>query len=156
MRKEINSLRRSCSLSLIVMVLIVSGCKSEVQVKSTDIDQIKLELIDQSSMPGGTVYTLKLKNLSKFTIAQNNIYISYPIKTSNGSKGNEFKIEAKNNKLRIKPNEEIILTVNAPIEEIEGNQKLDIENFNVEIIGYIDEVKETKRFQKSGGIEYFK
>jgi hypothetical protein len=136
--------------------MILSGCKSAIQVKSADIDQIKLELINQSRMPDGIAYTLKLKNLSKFTIAQNNIYVTYPIKTSNGSKGNEFKIEAKNNKLQIKPNEEIILNAIAPIEEIEGNQKLDVENFNIEIIGYIDEVKESRRFQKSGGIESFK
>jgi hypothetical protein len=151
--------RRSFLICLFIftsLLSVLTACNSELKVSSNDIDQIKLELTNKSSMPGGIAYTIKLKNLSKFTIAQNTIYLSYPIKTSNGTKGNEFKIEAKNNKLNIKSKEEIIVNVFAPSEETEGNNKLDVENFNIEIIGYIEEVKEGRRFQKSGGIEFFK
>ncbi|MFB9277608.1 hypothetical protein [Cohnella cellulosilytica] len=145
------------SIIMISFIFIVlTGCNSEPQVKTTDIDQIKIELIEKSEMPNGTAYTFKLKNLSRFTIAQNNVYLSYPIKTSNGSRGNEFKIEAKNNRLHIKSGEEIILNAFAPAEEWEDNRKLDTENFILDIIGYIGEVKEGRRFQKSGGIESFK
>jgi len=82
-----------------LIYILLTGCNPEPQVKSSDIDQIKIELIETSIMPQGIAYSLKLKNLSQFTIAQNNVYISYPIKTSTGSKNNPFKIEATNNKL---------------------------------------------------------
>jgi len=149
---------RSCLSFIFVplMFILLTGCYSEPQVKSSDIDQIKIELIEKSEMPSGIAYTFKLKNLSKFTIAQNNVYISYPIKTLTGSKGNEFKIKTKNNRLQIKTNEEVVLIAFAPIEGFGENETLDTENFNVEIVGYIEEVKETRRFQKSGGVEFFK
>jgi len=124
-------------------LFIFSACNSEPNVSSTDIDQIKLELLDKSTMPQGITY-------------QNNVYISYPIKTSNGSKGNEFKIVAKNNKLQIAPKEEVVLSAFAPLEDYETNRNLDVDNFYIEIIGYIEEVKEGRRFQKSGGIEAFR
>ncbi|WP_373232310.1 hypothetical protein [Cohnella sp.] len=142
-----------------LFLFLLLACNSEQNpvphVTSTDIDQIKFELLDKTIMPEGIIFAIKLKNLSKFTIAQNNVYISFPIKLSIGSRGNEFKIEAKNNKLQIKPKEEIILNAFAPIEEYEKNQKLDIENFAIEIIGYIEEVKEERRFQKYGGLEAY-
>jgi hypothetical protein len=143
------------SLFLFLLLACNSEHSSEPHVTPTDIDQIKLELLDKSIMPQGITYAIKLKNLSKFTIAQNNVYVSYPIKTANGSRGNEFKIEARNNKLKIAPKEEIILSAFAPIEEYEKNQNLDIDNFAIEIIGYIEEVEEERRFQKYGGIEAF-
>ncbi|MFC4600842.1 hypothetical protein [Cohnella hongkongensis] len=146
----------SLILVSLILIILLTGCNSEPQVEPTDLDLIKIEIIEKSKMPNGITYSMKLKNLSKFTIAQNNVYISYPIKTSAGSKGNEFKIEAKNNRLQIEPDEEIFLSAFAPIENYEENQKLDTENFNLEIIGYIEEVKETRRFQKIGGIELFK
>ncbi len=139
-----------------LIYILLTGCNPEPQVKSSDIDQIKIELIETSIMPQGIAYSLKLKNLSQFTIAQNNVYISYPIKTSTGSMSNPFKIEAKNNKLQIGSEEEIILAAFAPIEIYEENPKLDTENFYVEIVGYIEELKETRRFQKIGGLEFFK
>lgn len=139
-----------------IIVVLVSACTTEPQVKSTDINQIKLEIIDKSNRPDGYTYTILLKNLSQFTIAQNNVFISYPIKTNSGTKGNEFKIEAKNNKLHIKPKEEITLIVFAPFEAFEGNQNLEIENFNIEIVGYIEDVIESRRFHKFGGIGLFK
>ncbi|OXS59765.1 hypothetical protein B1A99_09480 [Cohnella sp. CIP 111063] len=139
-----------------LMFILLTGCYPEPQVRPTDMDQIKIELIEKSEMPYGIAYTFKLKNLSKFTIAQNNVYISYPIKTSTGSRSNEYKIEAKNNRLQIDPNEEVTLNAFAPIEGFGENQTLDTENFNVEIVGYIEEVKETRRFQKIGGLEFFK
>jgi hypothetical protein len=146
----------SSFIFVLLIFILLTGCYPEPQVRPTDMDQIKIELIEKSEMPNGIAYTLKLKNLSKFTIAQNNVYISYPIKTSTGSRSNQYKIEAKNNRLQIEPNEEVTLNVLAPIEGFGENQTLDTENFNVEIVGYIGEVKETRRFQKIGGLEFFK
>ena len=140
---------------LIVLLIFLTACNTETIVKPEDIEQIKIELISKSNLPNGIAYTLKLKNHSKFTIAQNNVFISYPIKTSNGSRGNEFKIVAKNNKLKIESGEEVVLSSFAPVEEYENNKNLDIDNLDIEIIGYVDEVKEARRFQRYGGIDAF-
>jgi len=145
----------SCVVFTLFLMILMTACDSEIQVNSTDIDQIKLELVSHSKLPNGNAYTIKLRNLSKFNIAQNAIFLSYSIKTTNGSRTNDFKILARNNKLNIKPNEEVFVDLFAPIEEFEGNQKLDTDKPNIEIIGYIEEVKEKRRFQKSGPIEFF-
>jgi hypothetical protein len=143
-------------LTILVIIFTTIGCNKSAYISPQVLNQIKLELIGTSEQPLGIAYSFKLKNLSEHTIKQNNIYLSYPIKTTNGSKGNDFKVEAKNNKLDIKPNEEVIITVFTPKEEYEGNEKLDIKHFNIELVGYIDEIKEKNRFQKYGGIDYFK
>lgn len=50
------------------------------------------------------VYTIKLSNDSDFVIRQNNVYVSFPIKTGEmGFKENEYKVEADGNKLNIQP-----------------------------------------------------
>ncbi|MFC5405864.1 hypothetical protein [Cohnella soli] len=143
-------------VSTMLLMFSITACNSTIQVKPSDIDQIKLELVSYSKLPNGNAYTVKLRNLSKFKIAQNDIYLSYLIKTTSGGRTNDFKVMARNNKLNIKPNEEIFVDLFAPIEEFAGNQKLDTETPYIEIIGYLEEVKEERRFQKTGQIDYFK
>lgn len=116
-----------------------------------DIDNIKLTIEEKIEKPHGLTYSLKLQNNSKHVIKQNNVYLSYPIKTENGSRENEFKVEAKNNKLDIQPGEELLLTIFAPIEMYVGNDQIDINNPEIEIIGYLKEVEELKKFYKGGG-----
>lgn len=114
------------------------------------------KLIPQSKLPEGTAYSLSLKNGSSHIIKQNVIYLSYPIKNLNNSKSNKFKIEATGNRLNIKPNETVVVSVFAPKEEYENNQSLDIDNPNIEIVGYMDEVKDETHFQKSSGYQSIK
>lgn len=58
------------------------------------------------------------------------------------------------NKLNIKPDEEIILSAFTPIEEYEGNTKLNTEECYLEIKGYIDEMKEENYFGKTHGTNF--
>jgi hypothetical protein len=87
----------SSFIFVLLIFILLTGCYPEPQVRPTDMDQIKIELIEKSEMPNGIAYTLKLKNLSKFTIAQNNVYISYPIKTSTGSRSNQYNSSSAHN-----------------------------------------------------------
>jgi hypothetical protein len=141
---------------IIAFILLITACNKNISIKSDEIDRIKLEVINQAEMPGGMTYSIKLTNNSSLTIIQNNVYISYPIITENGTKGNEFKVEGKNNKIGIKPREEIIINFFMPIEEYKGNTKIDIENYYIEIKGYVEKISEGTHFGKIGGKDSFK
>ena len=140
--------------AILSFLLIATACNKDIPISSKEIDLIKLEIIDRSVLPEGIAYTIKLTNSSKHTIKHNNVYISYPFKTANGTIGNVFKVEAENNKLNIKPGEEIILNAFTPIEEYEGNTKLNTEECYLEIKGYIDEMKEENQFGKTQGTNF--
>jgi len=140
-------------ISIALAVLLITACNPERPIDSSEIEKITLEITNRSELPLGNYFTIKLSNHSKYTIKQNNIYISYPIKVTSGSKGNEFKVEARDNKLEIKPNEEVILTAFTPIEEYEGNKNLLITECYLEIKGYIEQVEEKNHFGKTIGIQ---
>jgi hypothetical protein len=140
--------------SIVILVLILTACNSEKPIGSQELDKITLEIINRTELPEGISYTIKLSNKSKHLIRQNSVFISYPFKTQNGSKGNEFKVEAKNNKLDIKPNEEIVLNAFTPIEEYKGNTNLLINECYLEIKGYVGQVEEANHFGKTIGMHF--
>ena len=138
-------------LFILLIFLIVISCNNDEEVKPHDIDNIRLELVEQKEDLNGMIYTLRIENNSNHVIIQNNVYVSFPILIENGTRSNEFKIEAKNNKLNIKPKEEVLLTAFATKEMYEGISKIDITYPNIEINGYVDEVTELNHFHKGGG-----
>ncbi|MGG4345710.1 hypothetical protein [Paenibacillus lautus] len=138
-------------ISVILCLLISVSCSNNNEVTTDDIDNISLELVEQKEELNGKIFTLKLHNKSGHIIVQNNVYLSFPIKIENGSKGNDFKIEARNNKLNIDPGEEILLTVFAPKEMYEGNHNIDLEAPHIEIKGFFNEVTESNQFNMIGG-----
>ncbi|WP_258207975.1 hypothetical protein [Paenibacillus radicibacter] len=133
-------------------ILILAGCKRDIVANQIEIDQIKIEIVKSSITPDGKLYTFKLINESKLTIIQNNVYLSYPIKTASGTKVNGFKIELQNNKLNVVPNEVVLLTAFAPKEMYEGNKHINSDHLYIEMNGYINEVKEGLQFSKSESI----
>ena len=138
-------------LFILLIFLIVISCNNDEEVKPHDIDNIRLELVEQKEDLNGMIYTLRIENNSNHVIIQNNVYVSFPILIENGTRSNEFKVEAKNNKLNIKPKEEVLLTAFATKEMYEGISKIDITDPNIEINGYVDEVTELNHFHKGGG-----
>ncbi|RUS41957.1 hypothetical protein [Cohnella sp. AR92] len=141
-------------VAILLLFLILTACRSDKSLPFTpeESDKITLEVINRAEDLNGVFYTIKLSNKSNHIIKQNNVFFSYPFKTDSGSKGNEFMVEAKNNKLDIKPNEEVILSVFTPKEEYEGNKKILINECYLEIKGYIDQVKEENQFSKTTGV----
>ncbi|RKP57993.1 hypothetical protein D7Z26_00315 [Cohnella endophytica] len=140
--------------SLLIIMIIITGCNTNKPITPNELDKINVEVIDRSEMPVGIAYTIKLSNESNHTIKQNNVFISYAIKTTNGSKGNEFKVEAKDNKLDIKPHEEVLLSAFTPIEELQGNDKIMMDECYLEIKGYVDRVEEVNHFGKTISIRF--
>lgn len=143
---------------LFILVLTTScddSAASTTPVNTSEVDKITITLDHKSESPDGISYSLKLKNSSKHVLIQNNVYLSYPIKGAAGSSENNFKAEAKGNKLNIRPDEEVILNVFAPRAEYEGNSHLDMEQFHLQLTGYLDELTDNDHFDKSGDISYF-
>ncbi|WP_432664460.1 hypothetical protein R9X47_28535 [Wukongibacter baidiensis] len=131
-------------------LIILSGCKEEVdKIYDNDVN-IVVEQVAKSELPEGIGYAIKLKNDSKHVIKQNNVYLYFPIVKNNGNlkSYNPMKVEAKGNKLNIQQNEEVLLNVFVPIECITPELK-DVEP-ELEIKGYIEEVKDERRFHIMG------
>lgn len=141
-------------ISFMFIILFIVGCSNEQSVKVTfdDIEKIKLKLVEKQEMKDGISYTIKLENDSDYVIKQNNVYLYYPIKTENGSKGNEFKVEAEGNKLNIEPNEEVTLNVFTPFVGM-SNPELLVDEPAIEIKGYTAKVDISHSFGKVGGFD---
>ncbi|MCH1642943.1 hypothetical protein MJ257_22855 [Paenibacillus timonensis] len=139
-------------LFVLLSCLVVISCSNVEEVTPPhDIENIRLKLIELKEDLNGMIYMLKVQNNSNHEIIQNNVYVSFPILVENGTRSNEFKIEAKNNKLNIKPGEEVLLTAFASKEMYEGNSNIDVTNPDIEINGYVDKVSELNRFHRGGG-----
>jgi hypothetical protein len=140
----------------VFMTLIISfgvmtiGCsRISTNQLPEEMDKIKLEFVSESELPEGSGYVIKLKNDSSLLIKQNNVYISYPVRNGNsGVIQNKTKVEAVGNKLDIHPGEEIIL--NAFIPDAFASDKVDKHRLQYEIKGYINEVKDSNHFERSG------
>lgn len=143
-------------LSLILLTFIImTGCVKEnkVAVSTKHLEKIKLELIKKQTSKEGILYYIKLINGSDFVIKQSNVFVSFPIKISqSGYKGNEYKVEAKGNKLDIKPGEKITLDVFMPFEGIGDKSLLGIDNPSIQLIGYLESVDNKHKFSIGGDL----
>ncbi|MDO7908007.1 hypothetical protein Q5741_16465 [Paenibacillus sp. JX-17] len=144
--------KRVCALLAILNLFMMAACSSEE--KKVDpgqvIDNIKLTLVEEHKDYNGTGYTLKIANNSDETIIQNNVYVSFPVKIEKDSRSNPFKIEARNNKVNIQPGEEVRLMAWVPKAILQGTDQWELENPEIEIKGYVNEISDINHFFKSG------
>jgi hypothetical protein len=134
--------------------LVKSANGKEISNKdiSTNIDRITIRIINTQRNYSGTSYTLELKNASRYLIKQNSVYLSYPIIQGESRQTNKCKIEATGNKIDIKPNEEVPLNVFIPCEDYKDNTKIDSNQPQFEIEGYLNEISTLTHFGKSGDL----
>lgn len=127
------------------------GVKNETISGIVSSDIVSIQMTKKQLMPSGTGYAIIIKNMSKYIIKQNSVYISYPIKHGNSQSMNICKVEATGNKLDIKPNEEVTLNAFIPIENYKDNKNIDSDKPQYEISGYLNEVTLKTHFGQSGG-----
>lgn len=120
---------------------------------SVAVDKIDLKIAAVKEMPLGMMYRIMLTNGSDFTIKQNTVYFSYPITEANKPVNNACKIEATCNRRNIKPGDSRMLKVLVPKESYKNNPHLDMQHPNLEITGYLKDLKEINHFQKSFSAE---
>ncbi|MFJ7941854.1 hypothetical protein ACIQYG_25835 [Peribacillus sp. NPDC096622] len=139
--------------SFILILVLLAGCVSEKKYTLNDIRKIKLELIEKKTLEEGISYSIKLINGSDYVIKQNNVFVSFPIKHGESAyKGNEYKVEAKGNKLDIQPGEKITLNVFMPFEGMGDKSMLGIDNPSIQLIGYMETVDNKQQFSTGGDL----
>ena len=133
-------------------LLILVGCINQNEMTLEDINRVQLEIVDTEILDDGMRYQIKLLNGSNYTIKQNIVHFTYPIKIDNGILDNTYKVEATNNKLNIQPGEEITLNVFTPFEGIPEEDILALDQPIVSIVGYFEQVDEESKFSNSRSI----
>lgn len=126
---------------LIILALCLAGCTDLSKITTDDLEKITLELDEVQTTSEGIEYDIKLVNGSEFTIKQNTVHLSYPIKVKGGTKGNSYQVEATNNKLNVKPGEEVLLHVFTPFEGMDTHTSWSLDEVDIKMVGYVDEVK---------------
>jgi uncharacterized protein YpmS len=141
--------------SVMVSVLLMAAKDNKAKVStainySSEIDKITVKITKTSKLATGIGYAIELENGSRNLLKQNTVYLGYRLKTKNGFRHNDFKVEVKGNKVDIKPNEKVILNVFVSKEYIDMSA-LEIDKPNLEINGYLNEVKAENHFMRSQG-----
>lgn len=139
--------------SFILTLVLLVGCVSKQNITVNDMENIKLELIEQQTFEEGLSYSIKLTNSSDYVINQNTVFVSFPIKhDENAYKGNEYTVEAKGNKLNIQPGEKITLNVFMQFEGMGDKSLLGLDNPNIQLKGYLHTIDEEHHFTTGGSL----
>lgn len=147
-------MKKFISFAILIIILLVAGCSIET-VSTKDTRKIIVTSAKYEQVDGNLLYNFTIKNNSSYSIKQNAIYFSYNIKTKNGVKSNPFKIEAKGNKIEVKPKENVTVSVVVPKDVELPKDSWDIEHPNLEMKGFLKEVKKENHFHKTLVIEEF-
>lgn len=131
---------------MLVILLILTGCQ-EKAIKIEDVDNIQIQLVKEKSLGKVRTYMLKITNKTDHVIAQNEVYLFYPINKDNGTNQNDLVVRGKNNDLNIQPGCEVKLNFYVPITLLK-QELLELSNPNIEMIGYFDKVSLETRFQQ--------
>lgn len=127
----------------------------EPKITLDDIEGVKLQFINETKTDHGILYNLKLTNTSSKLLVQNNVFISYPLRgdTDTSKIKNNFKVEAEGNKLNIKSDESINLTVFMPMEVYIDNEFIIEDDPWFEVKGYLGKVDIRNHFTFGGNLK---
>lgn len=146
-------------ISGLIMFLIgaLIGC-SEGDFFSDE--NIKFNIIDIQSTTEYKAYTIEVTNDNRIELTHLELFLSYPIKTENGSESNPFVIKGEPETLKrpvnLKSGESIQFSIVAPIKKVFSNSNLlDLENPSVELNGYVVKGKKEIPFGMIGGLDVF-
>lgn len=139
-------MKKTILVSLGVMVLsVVSGCSTTPQ-GFTDKD-IHFKMINHQSLNGNEVYTIQVKSTSPLELTYLTMYLTYPIKTPDGTRSNPFLLQGRTTKqlVTLENGQSVQFTFDAPIHDVFGNSKLlDFRHPDIELDGFTkDGSKET-------------
>lgn len=139
--------------SSIMFLAVLFGCSNE----QFNDENIAFTVVHTESTNEFKSYTIEIVNNTGFDLTHLRLNLTYPIKTSNGSKDNPFSVEGKADNLtrqiNLKTGETIVFTIFAPINEVFSNTELlDFENPNVNLIGFVKDGNEEIPFGISGGL----
>lgn len=136
-------------MSLVIVLGSISGCSTKKDQFSDE--NILFNVINTQTNSEFRSYTIEVSNDTGFDLSHLSFSLSYPIKISNGLKGNPFAIKGITDDtvrpVNLSSGETISYTIFAPINEVFGKtDTLDFENPSVELNGYVKEGDEEVPF----------
>lgn len=116
------------------MLSVVSGCSSTTQ--RFDDKDLHFKLLSHQSMNGEDIYTIRISSTSSLKLTHLTMDLTYPIKTTTGSKWNPFSVAGKTSEqlVNLKRGQSTQFTFDAPIKEVFGDSKrLDFKNPEIKL-----------------------
>lgn len=144
---------------IILIITIISGCsKDDVIVVEDFTEDIRVEIINKSSMPSGDYYSLKVYNGSKYELKYLEVQLGFNINDEAKTDGLMgpvmFAGKAFDLPISINSGSEIKYQVFVPVGLL--NQKyIDMDNAQIHLIGYRTKLEPANRFEMSGDITGF-
>ncbi|MFK7693092.1 hypothetical protein [Paenibacillus sp. HJGM_3] len=135
----------------------LTSCSIDKDTPLFNHKDLKINLVRAEKDFGAWYYDLELQNTGKIEIGFISLFLGYPIKVSNGSKSNPFKVEGATRDakpIKLGTNEKITFHVVAPVEEVFGaTAALDFDHPSLEIKGYAMKGDQAIPFGISGSLE---
>lgn len=139
-------------VSLLSLSLLMACTKKDDEI-TDNLDTSKItfsEFSDENSENNFKTYSVTITNENELPIEYLNLFLSYPIITENGTKGNDFYaigLPSKSN-TELKENESITFTFSVNLESI-NIEKVDINNPSFKLRGFANE---NVPFEIGGGL----
>lgn len=123
-----------------------------VQEAAQAVDQIGAEIENEKVVNDGIEYNIRISNNSNYLVYDLNLALSYPLKIGNGSISNNDRIGAELKVESIESGSYEIVKVFVPSAYF-LKDNMDGESLEVNLDGYLNEVKEQNKFSLSGAID---
>ncbi len=144
-------------ISLFFLLCIMTSCSSKTV--SFDDKKIDFKLVNHKLMDSEQSYTIEVKNNSSLELTHLILYLSYPIKQTNGTKSNPFSMEGRTNggsPINLKKGETVKFNFYVPIKEVFGDTKrLDFNNPEIKLVGYFKKGSKEVPFGMSGDLKVY-
>ena len=121
---------------IIIIMIITTSCSSKT-TENMNLDEIKINILNQENSDLGISYFIEVKNNSDFIIKHVSLFLSYPINKE--SRENPYKVEESMSKKEniIKPEEVVKFYVFTPLKEAGlDTYVLNIEHPSIKLKGY--------------------
>ena len=153
-------MKRTILFSLGLIALgVVSGCATTPQqFNDKDVHFKMVSYQPMSSMSGSEMYTIQVKSTSPLELTHLTMYLSYPIKTANGSQGNPFLLKGSTNEqvVNLQNGQSVKFSFVAPIKKVFGNsQLLDFKHPDIELDGFAKEGSKEIPFEMGGDLRIY-
>lgn len=146
------------SLGLIALSA-VSGCATTPQqFNDTDVHFKIVSHQPMSSMSGTELYTIQVKSTSPLELTHLTMYLSYPIKTADGTQGNPFLLKGSTSEqvVNLQNGQSVKFSFVAPIGKVFGNSHLlDFKHPDIELDGFTKEGSKEIPFGMGGDLRIY-
>lgn len=143
---------------IMTLVLLIGCSNKDIDDMESNIDLIEVIILDKHESGNDTYYSLELINNTNFRIEAIDLMMGFSVYPEVQSKGysSDIMFNAKSDEgpYGIESNTSRIYRVHVPVAFLK-EEMVNLEDVEISLVGYFDEIKDENRFQKMGGIEVF-